>query len=330
MKRQPNDRLRRTRERMPSPGGADRPMSRQELAELVNSHLYDVTGSVHNLDANYVGKLERGDHRWPSALYRQAFRAVLKVVTDADLGFYTPGRSGRLGRYQSADQSAQTPETEASPTSEGFPHDRPELHAEIVTLYPRRAMAHDRLWLDLLKSAYSEIALFANASLFLPEDNPESISLLRAKAQSGVRVRIMLGDPDSREVEVRTHEERIPIAARVAMALAYYRPLTTVPGVEFRQHRTTLYNSIFRFDDQMLVNQHVYGCYGYVAPLLHLRHLHDGGLFDTYVRSFERIWHDESYPYQPQEELPAGGRLATNAPQAENGADHQSGVAQVR
>jgi hypothetical protein len=311
---------------MPSPGGADRPMSRQELAELVNGYLFDATGSVHNLDANYVGKLERGDHRWPSALYRQAFRAVLKAATDADLGFYIPGRSGGSGGHQ----AERTPEAEVSPTSEGFPHDRPELHAEIVTLYPRRAMAPDRLWLDLLKSAYSEIALFANASLFLPEDNPESISLLRAKAQSGVRVRIMLGDPDSREVEVRTYEERIPIAGRVAMALAYYHPLATVPGVEFRQHRTTLYNSIFRFDDQMLVNQHAYGCYGYMAPLLHLRHLHDGGLFDTYVRSFERIWHDESYPYQSQQELPTGGRLAANTAQAEHGSDHQSGVAQVR
>lgn len=319
MKRRPNERLRRARERMPSPGGADRPMSRQELADLVNSYLFDVTESVHSLDANYVGKLERGDHRWPSALYRQAFRAVLKAAADADLGFYTPGRSGEKGGHQSA--------TDEPPAAEGFPHDRPEVHAEIVTLYPRRAMAPDRLWLDLLKSAHGEIALFANASLFLPEDNPESISLLRTKAQSGVRVRIMLGDPESREVDVRAYEERIPIAGRVAMALAYYRPLTTVPGVEFRQHRTALYNSIFRFDDQMLVNQHVYGCYGYMAPLLHLRHVHDGGLFDTYVRSFERIWHDESYPYQPQEELPTDDGLPANAAQGQNGLDHQSRVA---
>jgi hypothetical protein len=302
-------------------------MSRQELAELVNGCLFEVTGSVHNLDANYVGKLERGDHRWPSALYRQAFRAVLKDATDADLGFYTPRRSGSVGGYQSTDQSGHVFEAEGASTQEGFPHERPELHAEIVTFYPRRAMAPDRLWLDLLKNADGEIALFANASLFLPEENPESISLLRVKAQSGVRVRIVLGDPDSREVAVRTYEERIPIAGRVAMALAYYRPLANVPGVEFRQHRTTLYNSIFRFDDQMLVNQHVYGCYGYMAPLLHLRHLHDGGLFDTYVRSFERIWHEESYPYQTQDELSTGEGRSADVADAENGPDHQSGVA---
>jgi hypothetical protein len=115
VRRRPNERLRNARQRMPSPGGAERPMSRQELAELVNGYLFEVTGSVHNLDANYVGKLERGDHRWPSALYRQAFRTVLKTATDADLGFYTLGRSGGNG-YQPADHPAQAPEVAGSPS----------------------------------------------------------------------------------------------------------------------------------------------------------------------------------------------------------------------
>jgi hypothetical protein len=46
------------------------------------------------------------------------------------------------------------------------------------------------------------------------------------------------------------------------MALAYYRPLVGVDGIDFRLHGTSLYNSIFRYDDQMLVNQHIYGTYG--------------------------------------------------------------------
>jgi hypothetical protein len=52
----------------------------------------------------------------------------------------------------------------------------------------------------------------------------------------------------------------------------------------------TLYNSIFAYDDEMLINQHVYGMYGYMAPVLHL-HLMDGGdFFDMYLRSFDRVW----------------------------------------
>jgi hypothetical protein len=47
------------------------------------------------------------------------------------------------------------------------------------------------------------------------------------------------------------------IPGRIRMALAYYRPLVGVEGIEFRLHGTSLYNSIFRYDDQMLVNQHI-------------------------------------------------------------------------
>jgi hypothetical protein len=81
------------------------------------------------------------------------------------------------------------------------------------------------------------------------------------------------------------------------MALAYYRPLVGVEGVEFHLHRTALYNSIFRFDDQMLLNQHIFGAYGYVAPILHLRRVDGADLFETYAKSFRRIW-SESYPYE--------------------------------
>jgi len=63
-------------------------MSRQELADAVNAYLWKQHRQEANLDANYVGKLERGDHRWPRDPYREAFRVVLGVTTDADLGFF--------------------------------------------------------------------------------------------------------------------------------------------------------------------------------------------------------------------------------------------------
>ncbi len=55
-------------------------------------------------------------------------------------------------------------------------------------------------------------------------------------------------------------------------------------------HGTTLYNSLFRFDDALLVNTHVWGLIAYSAPVLHLRRRSDGGLFDTYAQSFEAGW----------------------------------------
>ena len=165
-------------------------------------------------------------------------------------------------------------------------------HAEIVTLYPHRSEVPRHLWLDLLTGAGSRIWLYANASLFLPEDNPESIAIIRRKAEVGMDVRILMADPDSPECIKRGIEERLfdAIPARVRMALAYYAPLAGVPGIEFRLQAETLYNSIFVYDDEMLVNQHVFGMYGYMAPILHLRRMEGGDFFDMYVRSFERVW----------------------------------------
>ncbi len=174
--------------------------------------------------------------------------------------------------------------------------------AEVAAFYPHRSEVPRSLWLNLLQAAQEQIWIMAYASLFLPEESSTTVDVLRRKAGEGVRICIALGDPDSPEVALRGVEEQLfeAIAGRVRMALAYYRPLLDVSGVEFHLHRTTLYNSIYRFDDDMLINQHIYATYGYVAPILHLRSVPGGDLFHTYARSFERIW-AVSYPFRPVE-----------------------------
>jgi transcriptional regulator with XRE-family HTH domain len=78
-----------------------------------------------------------------------------------------------------------------------------EAREEVVAFYPHRADTPKRLWLELLLGAKEQIDLFANASLFLPEDNPESIDIIRHKAEGGIPVRILMGDPDSPASELR-------------------------------------------------------------------------------------------------------------------------------
>jgi hypothetical protein len=93
---EPNDQLRRARERTESPNSSGDCLSRQELAELVNAWVFEHTEEhrVIELDANYIGKLEQGTIRWPQDPARRAgFRAVLGVATDAELGFRRPRRS---------------------------------------------------------------------------------------------------------------------------------------------------------------------------------------------------------------------------------------------
>jgi alkylation response protein AidB-like acyl-CoA dehydrogenase len=50
--------------------------------------------------------------------------------------------------------------------------------------------------------------------------------------------------------------------------LGYYRQLPG--GVELRLHDTPLYNSVYRFDDEMLVNGHAYGILAAYTPVMHL------------------------------------------------------------
>lgn len=89
-----NDLFRRRREAVRSPSGSGAPMSRAELAEAVNKQMAS-TGTSGWLDADAIGRYERGEVRWPRKARREALRAVLGVASDGDLGFYTtwPARS---------------------------------------------------------------------------------------------------------------------------------------------------------------------------------------------------------------------------------------------
>jgi tetratricopeptide (TPR) repeat protein len=67
-------------------------MSRQELADAVNTYLTSKPDDRYRreatLDANHIGKLERGVHRWPNDIRREAFRHVLRASDDREVGFH--------------------------------------------------------------------------------------------------------------------------------------------------------------------------------------------------------------------------------------------------
>ena len=163
--------------------------------------------------------------------------------------------------------------------------------SEIVAVYPHRSEVPRDVWEHLFSAAEEEIGVLVYSGLFLSEDAGVQ-RILKAKAGSGVRVRILLGDPDSQVVADRGVDEGVGDAtvAKVRNALALYRPLRSVEGVEFRFHRTVLYNSIYLADDQVLVNTHVYGVAAAQAPVWHLHKLAGGELTSLYLESFERVW----------------------------------------
>lgn len=61
--------------------------------------MQEETGKPGAMDADYIGKLERGIHRWPNRDYRAALRHVLGRVADAELGFFsTRCRAATVGQ----------------------------------------------------------------------------------------------------------------------------------------------------------------------------------------------------------------------------------------
>ncbi|WP_432974543.1 XRE family transcriptional regulator [Dactylosporangium sp. CA-233914] len=163
--------------------------------------------------------------------------------------------------------------------------------SEIVNIYPARWAVPSELWRSFFDNAEREIGILVYSGLFVPEDQG-IFRAIRRKAENDVKVRVLLGDPDSENVHQRGIDEGIDMdmAARCRMAQVLYAPLRDIDGVEFRLHSTILYNSIYRVDDQVLVNTHIFGTPASNAPVLHLRHVAGGDMVGTYVESFDRVW----------------------------------------
>jgi transcriptional regulator with XRE-family HTH domain len=165
---------------------------------------------------------------------------------------------------------------------------RPE---ELGTVYPHRWAIPRDVWVRLFGSAEHEIAILAYSALFLAED-AGILRILTDRGRAGVMVRIALGDPRAPNVTERGEEEGIgdAMAAKIRNALMLYRPLGAVENIEIRLHRTVLYNSIYRADDRLLVNQHTYGISAAQAPVFCLSNADSGDMAVLYLESFERMW----------------------------------------
>ncbi|MGH3680532.1 MAG: helix-turn-helix domain-containing protein [Natronosporangium sp.] len=170
--------------------------------------------------------------------------------------------------------------------------------SEIVNVYAHRWTVPSDLWRNFFDNAEREIGVLVFSGLFLSED-VGILRIFRRKAETGAAVRILLGDPDSEPVAQRGADEGIDqtLAAKIRNAIVLYKPLRGIDGIEFRLHRTVLYNSIYQADDQLLVNTHIYNFPASQAPVLHLRRVAGGDMVTTYLESFEQVW-DSATPLE--------------------------------
>ncbi|MBF6368921.1 XRE family transcriptional regulator [Nocardia puris] len=162
--------------------------------------------------------------------------------------------------------------------------------SELVQIWPTRSAVPHEVWRTLMRQATRSIEVLVYAGGFLVE-SLDFVNVVRAKALAGVEVRILIGDHEAEHVRERGREEGLPsLPERCRSTLEYLSEVTNLPNVSIRTHRTPLYNSIFRFDDSLLVNTHSYGAYAAKSPVQHLQRVPGGQLFSYYMESFEAVW----------------------------------------
>lgn len=179
------------------------------------------------------------------------------------------------------------------PATESDPRTRSATRAEFVDIYPSRADLPGATWVDLIDHTREAIDLLAFAGSFLHDSIPDFAERLADRAAQGVRIRLLFGDPESAAVKLRGVEEGIDdlMSARCRLTWNYLSPLLHgVPGIEARQHGSTLYASLFRFDDTLLANTHAFHAAAGHSPVLHINRIPGGQLFAHYMKSFDETW----------------------------------------
>lgn len=164
--------------------------------------------------------------------------------------------------------------------------------SEIVDTYPNRASVPRDVWISLMLGTMKQIDVLVYSGTFFAQTNPHVERMLQERAQAGVRVRLCFGDPEGEAVRTRGREEGIgdTLAAKIRASLTYYRGLASHPGCEVRLHDTTLYTSLFRYDDLLMVNPHIWGQPASANPLFQLRRTDNAEWFQRYGEGFEAVW----------------------------------------
>jgi hypothetical protein len=163
-----------------------------------------------------------------------------------------------------------------------------------ATLYASRTQLPITAWKQHFADATTGIDILVLAATFLFDTLDGFLDTLLDAAARGVAVRFLVGDPDTATMIIRGEEEGIgeAVIARCRTSVELLNPHADTPGLHIRTHDTTLYTSIFRVDDTMIVNFHIYGSPGRNNPVLVLSRHHEPRLWATLEQAFARVWDD--------------------------------------
>jgi len=148
------------------------------------------------------------------------------------------------------------------------------------------------MWQQHFADATTGIDILVLAATFLFDTLDGFLDILLDAAARGVAVRFLVGDPDTATTILRGEEEGIgeAVIARCRTSVELLAPHAGTPGLDIRTHDTALYTSIFRVDDAMIVNFHIYGSAGRNNPVLVLSRHHEPRLWATLEDAFTQVW----------------------------------------
>lgn len=162
--------------------------------------------------------------------------------------------------------------------------------SELVQLWPSRDRVPSDVWRSLIDGTRAHLDLLAYSGGHLVEVY-RLVDHIAEHAPAGLRVRLLLGDDTSEPVRARGRDEGLPsLPARAASTREYLADVLALESVELRVHQTPLYASLYRFDDDLLVNHHTHGLPAKDNPVHHYRAVEGGALWRYYVAAFERVW----------------------------------------
>ncbi|MFD4952162.1 XRE family transcriptional regulator [Streptomyces sp. NPDC058451] len=168
---------------------------------------------------------------------------------------------------------------------------------ELLRSYPYRSACPSTVWTELTESASEELFFAGYTNYFFWTQVPHFADTIRHKAESGCRVRFLVGDPDGDVTRQREEIEDVALAVstRIKITLENLGRLGTLENVETRFsapldaiNHVSL--SVFRFDSEALVTPHLARLVGHDSPLLHLRKQDSGGMFDRFAEHTEELW----------------------------------------
>jgi transcriptional regulator with XRE-family HTH domain len=228
-----------------------------------------------------------------TAMFRHGVTsAELAETVGVDVKTVTRWMGGRVPHRQNRLAVAQRI---GEPEENLWPAARPDVApgaaatAEVLVAWGRRADVPQHLWAALLAGAIESIDVLGYAAPFIFELDPRLPATLKSR---GVKVRVALADPDCEHVGERDALEQLggTLPGRIRNAITMLDPVRGLPNVQVGLHKMHLYNSVFRFDDEMIVTPYLIRARGYQHTALHLRRLSPFGIFESFAHEFEEVW----------------------------------------